>query len=68
LLYDTVQSELEEKIRRLEEDRHSIDITSGQGCRVMWCPQKPQSSPVDAMQMQCPSWREQGGLRKSEMK
>ncbi|XP_059135410.1 breast cancer metastasis-suppressor 1-like protein isoform X2 [Peromyscus eremicus] len=31
LLYDTVQSELEEKIRRLEEDRHSIDITSGQG-------------------------------------
>lgn len=27
LLYDTVQSELEEKIR-LEEDRHSIDITS----------------------------------------
>jgi breast cancer metastasis-suppressor 1-like protein len=31
LLYDTVQSELEEKIRRLEEDRHSIDITSGKG-------------------------------------
>ncbi|TWW69143.1 Breast cancer metastasis-suppressor 1-like protein [Takifugu flavidus] len=30
LLFDTVQSELEEKIRRLEEDRHSIDITSGQ--------------------------------------
>ncbi|CAG09861.1 unnamed protein product [Tetraodon nigroviridis] len=29
LLYDTVQNELEEKIRRLEEDRHSIDITSG---------------------------------------
>ncbi|XP_051501992.1 breast cancer metastasis-suppressor 1-like protein-A [Myxocyprinus asiaticus] len=28
LLSDTVQSELEEKIRRLEEDRHSIDITS----------------------------------------
>uniref|UniRef100_H3DHJ4 BRMS1 like transcriptional repressor b n=1 Tax=Tetraodon nigroviridis TaxID=99883 RepID=H3DHJ4_TETNG len=28
LLYDTVQNELEEKIRRLEEDRHSIDITS----------------------------------------
>ncbi|KAJ8332147.1 hypothetical protein SKAU_G00428760 [Synaphobranchus kaupii] len=28
LLFDTVQSELEEKIRRLEEDRHSIDITS----------------------------------------
>ncbi|XP_051871429.1 breast cancer metastasis-suppressor 1-like protein-A [Pristis pectinata] len=28
LLYDTVQSELEERIRRLEEDRHSIDITS----------------------------------------
>uniref|UniRef100_A0A2K5S4Z4 Breast cancer metastasis-suppressor 1-like protein n=1 Tax=Cebus imitator TaxID=2715852 RepID=A0A2K5S4Z4_CEBIM len=29
LLGDTVQRELEEKIRRLEEDRHSIDITSG---------------------------------------
>lgn len=29
LLFDTVQNELEEKIRRLEEDRHSIDITSG---------------------------------------
>lgn len=29
LLFDTVQSELEEKIRRLEEERHSIDITSG---------------------------------------
>ncbi|XP_008305551.1 breast cancer metastasis-suppressor 1-like protein-A [Cynoglossus semilaevis] len=28
LLFDTVQNELEEKIRRLEEDRHSIDITS----------------------------------------
>ncbi|KAJ8270003.1 hypothetical protein GJAV_G00109200 [Gymnothorax javanicus] len=28
LLFDTVQCELEEKIRRLEEDRHSIDITS----------------------------------------
>ncbi|KAL1763540.1 breast cancer metastasis-suppressor 1 isoform X2, partial [Sigmodon hispidus] len=28
LLYDIVQSELEEKIKQLEEDRHSIDITS----------------------------------------
>ncbi|XP_027729653.1 breast cancer metastasis-suppressor 1-like protein [Vombatus ursinus] len=28
LLCDTIQSELEEKIRRLEEDRHSIDVTS----------------------------------------
>lgn len=37
LLYDTVQSELEEKIRRLEEDRHSIDITSGEGNAVMSC-------------------------------
>lgn len=35
LLYDTVQSELEEKIRRLEEDRHSIDITSGNGNDMM---------------------------------
>ena len=34
MLYDTVQSELEEKIRRLEEDRHSIDITSGEGSAV----------------------------------
>jgi len=28
ILRDTIQSELEEKIRRLEEDRNSIDITS----------------------------------------
>ncbi|XP_034050945.1 breast cancer metastasis-suppressor 1-like protein-A [Thalassophryne amazonica] len=28
LLFDAVQSELEEKIRRLEEDRHSTDFTS----------------------------------------
>ena len=34
LLFDTVQSELEEKIRRLEEDRHSIDITSGSAHRT----------------------------------
>ncbi|XP_005106259.2 breast cancer metastasis-suppressor 1-like protein-A [Aplysia californica] len=27
LLYDTIKQELEEKIRRLEEDRHNIDIT-----------------------------------------
>lgn len=37
LLFDTVQNELEEKIRRLEEDRHSIDITSGnRGHRVIF--------------------------------
>lgn len=35
LLFDTVQSELEEKIRRLEEDRHSIDITSGRDLRYV---------------------------------
>ena len=29
LLRDQVKSELEEKIRRLEEDRNSIDISSG---------------------------------------
>ena len=29
LLYDQLKHELEEKIKRLEEDRHSIDITSG---------------------------------------
>lgn len=34
LLFDTVQNELEEKIRRLEEDRHSIDITSGEAQRA----------------------------------
>ncbi|XP_064599908.1 breast cancer metastasis-suppressor 1-like protein [Liolophura sinensis] len=28
ILYDTVKAELEEKIRRLEEDRHNIDISS----------------------------------------
>lgn len=46
LLFDTVQSELEEKIRRLEEDRHSIDITSGSTNSSCWmlsmmsfCPQ-----------------------------
>jgi len=27
LLYDTIKQELEDKIRRLEEDRHNIDIT-----------------------------------------
>ncbi|XP_028838006.1 breast cancer metastasis-suppressor 1-like protein-A [Denticeps clupeoides] len=36
LLFDTVQSELEEKIRRLEEDRHSIDITSGSSLVGLW--------------------------------
>ena len=29
LLYDLLKFELEEKIKRLEEDRHNIDITSG---------------------------------------
>ncbi|XP_013094439.1 breast cancer metastasis-suppressor 1-like protein-A [Biomphalaria glabrata] len=28
LLYDTIKQELQDKIRRLEEDRHNIDITS----------------------------------------
>ncbi|KAF6016983.1 BRMS1L [Bugula neritina] len=28
LLYDSVRAELEEKIRRLEEDRHNVDINS----------------------------------------
>ncbi|GFO41764.1 breast cancer metastasis-suppressor 1-like [Plakobranchus ocellatus] len=28
LLFDTIQNELQDKIRRLEEDRHNIDITS----------------------------------------
>ena len=29
LLYDSVKQELEERIRRLEEDRHNTDISSG---------------------------------------
>ena len=29
MLYDQVKEDLQEKIRRLEEDRHNIDITSG---------------------------------------
>ena len=29
LLFDQVKHDLEEKIRRLEEDRHNIDISSG---------------------------------------
>uniref|UniRef100_A0A3Q2R1T5 BRMS1 like transcriptional repressor n=1 Tax=Fundulus heteroclitus TaxID=8078 RepID=A0A3Q2R1T5_FUNHE len=46
LLFDTVQSELEEKIRRLEEDRHSIDITSGTtvNCTMSGCRNAPGAS------------------------
>lgn len=29
LLYDSIKADLEDKIRRLEEDRHNIDISSG---------------------------------------
>jgi breast cancer metastasis-suppressor 1-like protein len=29
LLYDQVKEELEDKIRKLEEDRHNVDISSG---------------------------------------
>ena len=29
LLYDNVKADLEEKIKRLEEDRNNIDISSG---------------------------------------
>ena len=29
LLFDAIKSELEDKIRRLEEDRNNIDISSG---------------------------------------
>ena len=29
LLKDALRAELEEKIRRLEEDRHNIDLTTG---------------------------------------
>ena len=31
LLHDQIRHDLEERIRRLEEDRHNIDISSG-GC------------------------------------
>lgn len=34
-LYDTVRGELEEKIRRLEEDRHNIDINSGRAQQTL---------------------------------
>ena len=30
LLYDTLQGELQERIQRLEEDRQSLDISSGE--------------------------------------
>ena len=30
LLFDAIKSELDEKIRRLEEDRNNIDISSGE--------------------------------------
>lgn len=65
LLFDTVQSELEEKIRRLEEDRHSIDITSGSatlrigsppGIRPSILSQKRKASNLDRAKM--------GGLRR----
>ena len=28
MLWDSIQSDLEEKIRRLEEDRNNLDVTS----------------------------------------
>ena len=34
-MYDQVREELEDKIRRLEEDRHNIDISSGLSCFVV---------------------------------
>ena len=36
LLFDAIKSELEEKIRRLEEDRNNIDISSG---KIPYLPQ-----------------------------
>ena len=65
MLYDTVQSELEEKIRRLEEDRHSIDITSGQGRGVMVSIQ-PQSSRVNAVRVNTVSQPEGAGEEPSK--
>ena len=36
LLYDQVKQDLEDKIRRLEEDRHNIDISSGQTLHISY--------------------------------
>lgn len=43
LLYDTLQGELQERIQRLEEDRQSLDINSGEasGQPAPLCFQRP---------------------------
>ena len=38
LLYDLVRQDLQDKIRRLEEDRHNIDITSGNYDHLSYLP------------------------------
>ena len=35
LLKDALRAELEEKVRRLEEDRHNIDLTTGRSSTTL---------------------------------
>lgn len=69
LLFDTVQSELEEKIRRLEEDRHSIDITSGRDLRYVAQKKrnatKKKKSPIESIFL-CDSFHQSCGMTSSQ--
>lgn len=46
LLFDNMQNELLERIQRLEEDKQSIDITSGQYSNAVASYSMHRSSPV----------------------
>lgn len=54
LLYDTLQGELQERIQRLEEDRQSLDISSGEARRRPRHP-CPRPGPVSAQPRPGPS-------------
>lgn len=54
LLYDTLQGELQERIQRLEEDRQSLDISSGEARRRPQHP-CPRPGPVSAQPLPGPS-------------
>lgn len=54
LLYDTLQGELQERIQRLEEDRQSLDISSGEARRRPQHP-CPGPGPVSAQPLPGPS-------------
>lgn len=60
LLYDTLQGELQERIQRLEEDRQSLDISSGEAAlgpalsvptpwRGLRCPARPRGVEEDLL-------------------